>query len=216
MGIEVGRNYRLEVGTALAAAMTVTGISKASEAIVSGSGFSVVAGDYVLFGAVDGMAELSYVLGRVKATPTPTATAFTLEGIDSTNFGTWTAGTCQKVSTFATLSTATAIDFGAGSVESLDATTLLDVTKQSVAGLLAQPDVSITLFTDAASAVQTAIDTAAFAGTIMPFRATKPSGAKRCFSGIPSTIGESVNVNQIIGGSMTVVVRSNRTVKYAS
>lgn len=78
MGIEAGRGYRTEVGTALAAAMSVTGISKASAAVVSGSGFSVVAGDYVYMGQVDGMVELSYVVARVAASPTPTASAFTL------------------------------------------------------------------------------------------------------------------------------------------
>jgi hypothetical protein len=216
MAIEVARNYRLEVGTVLAALSTVTGISKASEAIVSGSGFAVVAGDFVMFGAIEGMPELSYVVARVKATPTPTATAFTLEGVNSTNFGTFVSGGFQRITTFATLATATSVDFGAGAVESLDATTLLDTTRQSIAGLLAQPDISVNLFTDAVSTVQDYIDATAQAGSIVPFRATKPSGARRLFSGIPSTIGESVNVNQIIGGSFTVIPRSNRTVKYST
>ena len=133
MGIEAGRGYRTEVGTALAAAMSVTGISKASAAVVSGSGFSVVAGDYVYMGQVDGMVELSYVVARVAASPTPTASAFTLEGIDSTNFGTWSASAgVQKINTWSTLAQATSVDFGAGQVESLDATTLLDVARQLV------------------------------------------------------------------------------------
>ena len=211
MGIEVGRNYRVEVGTTLAAALTVTAISKASEAVVTASN-TYSAGDYVVFGAVDGMTELSYRVARVKS---PSGTSFTLEGLNSTSWGTWTAGTCQKI-TWATLAQATSVDFGAGSVESLDATTLLDVTRQAIAGLIAQPDVSINLFTDYSAAVQAAIDTNAYAGTVLPFKCTKNSGHIRLFSGIPSTGGESVNVNQIIGGSFTVIRRSIADTKYTS
>lgn len=211
MGIEVGRNYRVEVGTTLAAALTVTAISKASEAVVTASN-TYSAGDYVVFGAVDGMTELSYRVARVKS---PSGASFTLEGLNSTSWGTWTAGTCQKI-TWATLAQATSVDFGAGSVESLDATTLLDVTRQSIAGLIAQPDVSINLFTDYSAAVQAAIDTNAYAGTVLPFKCTKNSGHIRLFSGIPSTVGESVNVNQIISGSFTVIRRSIADTKYTS
>lgn len=81
MGIEVGRNYRVEVGTTLAAALTVTAISKASEAVVTASN-TYSAGDYVVFGAVDGMTELSYRVARVKS---PSGTSFTLEGLNSTS-----------------------------------------------------------------------------------------------------------------------------------
>lgn len=213
MAIEVGRQVRLEYGSALAAALTVTGISKASEAVVTASN-TLVAGDYVLMGAVDGMVELSYVVARVKA---PSGTQFTLEGVDSTNFGTWTASTgVQKITTWATIAAATSLDFGTGSVESLDITTLLDTYRQSTAGMLAQADITVNLFTDYAAAAQAAIDANAVAGTITAFRASKASGHKRLFSGIPSTIGESVQVNQPITGSFTIVPRSNRTVKYTT
>jgi hypothetical protein len=210
MPIEAGRGYRLEVGTALAAALTVTGISKATEAVVTATN-TLANGDFVMFGPVDGMTELSYLTARVK---TVSGSSFVLEGIDSTNWGTWSAGTCQRVTTFSTISTATSIDFGAGSVENLDATTLLDVSKQSLAGMLALPDVSVNLFTDYVQTVQSYIDAQAILGNVLPFRAVRASGQRRCWAGIPSTIGESANVNQILSGSLSIIVRSTRYVKY--
>lgn len=210
MAIEAGRGYRLEVGTALAAAITVTAISKATEAVVTATN-TFANGDFVVFGAVDGMTELSFLVARVK---TVTGTNFVLEGVDSTNWGTWSAGNCQKVTTFSTISTATSIDFGAGSVDNLDATTLLDVTKQSLAGMIALPDVSVNLFTDYAQTVQSYIDAQALLGNVLPFRAARASGQRRCWAGIPSTVGESANVNQILSGSMSIIVRSTRYVKY--
>lgn len=210
MPIESGRGYRLEVGTALATALTVTAISKATEAVVTATN-TLANGDFVMFGAVDGMTELSFLTPRVK---TVSGTNFVLEGVDSTNWGTWTAGTCQRVTTWGTISTATSIDFGAGSVDNLDATTLLDVTKQSLAGMIALPDVSVNLFTDYVQTVQSYIDAQALLGNVLPFRAARASGQRRCWAGIPSTVGESANVNQILSGSMSIIVRSTRYVKY--
>jgi hypothetical protein len=210
MAIEAGRGYRLEVGTALAAALTVTGVSKATEAVVTATN-TLANGDFVMFGPVDGMTELSYLTARVK---TVSGSSFVLEGIDSTNWGTWSAGTCQRVTTWSTISTATSIDFGAGSVDNLDATTLVDVSKQSLAGMLALPDVSVNLFTDYVQTVQSYIDAQAILGNVLPFRAVRASGQRRCWAGIPSTIGESANVNQILSGSLSIVVRSTRYVKY--
>lgn len=215
MPLDVGRAFRCEVGTALSSALNVTGISRASAAAVSGTGFTVAAGDFVYMGQVDGMVELSFVVARVAASPAPTATAFTLEGIDSTNFGTWIASPgVQRITTWSTLAQVTSVDFGAGQVDSLDATTLLDVSRQNLAGLLALPDVTVNLFTDYSVTVQGLIDTAAYAGTILPFRFTKQSGNRRCLAGMVSTVGENVQVNQVIGGSFTIIRRSNRDVKY--
>lgn len=212
MAVEAGRAYRTEIGTALASALTVTGISKASEAVVTATN-TLVAGDYVMFGSVDGMQELSYIVARVKS---PTGTQFTLEGIDSTNWGTWVSGGCQKVTTWTTIAQVTSVDFGSGSVNSLDATTLLDVTRISQAGLIALPDVSVNLFTDYSASAQAAIDTNAYAGTVIPFRFSKASGHKRLLAGIPSTVGESVSVDQLITGSFTVIRRSQRDTKYTT
>jgi hypothetical protein len=216
MAIEVARNYRFEVGTVYGGDITITAISKAAQPVVTGT-HSLIIGDYVLFGAIDGMSELSYVLARVSAIST--TVSFTLEAADitnSTNFGTFVSGTAKKVTTFATLSTATSVDFGAGAVEALDVTTLVDIARQSTAGLLQRPDVTVQLFADVASTVQTFIDTSAQAGTILAFRATKPSGARRLFAGMPSEIGESAQVNTPIGGSFTIIPRSQRIVKYTS
>ncbi len=212
MAIEAGRGTSLDVGTVLAAALTVTAISKASEAVVTASN-TFANGDYVMFGEVEGMVELSYVVARVKSV---SGANFTLEGVDSTNFGTWTSGTCQKVTTWSTLSTATSVDFGSGSVEQLDATTLRDTRRKSAAGLLAASDATVNLFTDYSQTVQAYIDTSAVAGSVIPFRVTKQSGHKRCFAGTASQIGESMNVNQLYTGSFTIIGRSDRHVKYTT
>lgn len=212
MAIEVGRQYTLEVGTAVAAALTVTGVSKAAEALVTASN-SLTNGDYVMFAAVEGMIELSYLVARIKSA---SGTNFVLEGVDSQAWGTWTSGACSKITTWSVLSQATSVDFGSGSVEEIDVTVLQDATRQTQAGLIAQPSITVNLFTDYSATVQSAIDTNAYASTVTAFRATKRSGHKRLFGGIPSTIGESVNINQPITGSFTIIQRSNRVVKYTS
>lgn len=210
MAIEAGRGYRVEVGTALAAALTVTAVSRASEAVVTATN-TLTAGTWVMFGAVDGMFELSFQVARVKS---PSGTQFTLEGVDSTNWGVWTAGTCQAITTWSTLGQATGVDFGAPSVDELDITSLLDVTKMKLAGLVDQPTVSINLFTDYSVAVQTSIDTAAYAGTVLPWRFRKASGQLRGLAAVPSAIGESAQVNQPISGTLSLIRYSKRDIKY--
>lgn len=210
MPIEAGRGYRVEVGTTLAAALTVTAVSRASQAVVTATN-TLTNGDWVMFGPVDGMFELSYLTARVTSV---SGTQFTLEGIDSTNWGTWISGNCQRVTTWSTLGQASSVDFGAPGVDELDVTSLLDVTKMKLAGLVDQPTVTMQLFTDYAVTVQTAIDGYAYAGTVVPWRFRKASGQLRGFAGIPSAIGESVQVNQPIAGALSVIRYSKRDTKY--
>jgi hypothetical protein len=162
------------------------------------------------------MAELNNVVARVATSPTPTATAFTLEGIDSTSFVDWVASPgVRAVTTWTTIAQVTSVDFGAGAVESIDITTLLDTARQNATGLISRPDITVNVFADyATGAAQTAMDVAANAGTILPFRAVRSSGYRRLWAGTPSEVGESVAVNQAITGSFTITVRSNRYVRY--
>jgi hypothetical protein len=214
MAIEVGREYRLEVHNTLAAPTTITAITKANPAVVSAAGHGIQAGDFVIL-KVDGMVEVDHLVVRVSATGL-TAGAFELVGINSTNFGTFTTGTVERVTAWATIGATTSVDFGAGQAEEIDVTTLLDSTKRKLQGPLDLPAVTVNLFTDPSSAAQTRIDTLAYSGEVGIFRATRKSGAVRCFGGYPSTLGESVNVNQPIAGSFNVVVRSPRHMRYAS
>lgn len=213
MANEVGREYRLEVQSTIDTAKTVTAISKANPAVVSCASHGYLAGDIVVLTDVEGMVEVNNLVARVA---NPAAGTFELEGVDSTNFGDFTSGEVAEVTAFSTVSQATSIDYGQGSAEEIDMTTLLDSTRRTDLGTLSLPAATVNLFADVTSAVQTAIEAAAYAKTMLVFRATTKGGRKRLWAGIPSTIGESVAVNSPITGSFTINVKSPRYSHYAT
>lgn len=90
------------VATALATAKTVTGISNATEAVVSCTSHGYSAGDIVLIKSAWG--RLNFRAFRVK---TPLADSFVLEGANTTNTDFYSvgagAGTVQKVTTWVDL-----------------------------------------------------------------------------------------------------------------
>jgi len=75
------------------AAKTVTGVTKANPAVVTSAAHGYSNGDHVYF-TVTGMTELN---NRRFTVANVTANTFELSGINSTSFGTFTAGTVQKV-----------------------------------------------------------------------------------------------------------------------
>lgn len=100
--INVWSNVQVAVQTVLAAAKTITAITKADPAVASSTAHGFVAGDIVLL-KVKGMNALNYRVVRVLAAPT--ADSFSLEGIDSTDFADFVSGTAEKVTFGAQAST---------------------------------------------------------------------------------------------------------------
>lgn len=211
--IEIGREYRLEVENVVASALTASAITNASPPVVTSAAHGLAVGDYVKFGEVEGMPELSYMVCRLSAVDTNT---MTLEGLDSTDWGTFTSGTLQKVESWQTVSHATGIDFGAGAADEINISVLLDAKNRTDTGLLTQPPVTVNLFTDPSLAAQAKIDEAGYTAANLAWRATRKSGKKKLWSGKPSTVGESVAINTPIAGSFTITVQSSRFVNYAS
>ena len=82
--------------TGLPVTITITGISKAATAVVStASTVGLVNGDIVLIEGVVGMTEVNDILFTVANIVANTS--FELQGINSTGYGTWSAGGTAKV-----------------------------------------------------------------------------------------------------------------------
>jgi Phage tail tube protein, TTP len=217
MAIEVGREYRLEIAATVDTPKTVSGATNAAALVVTSTSHGYTNGDYVMFRMSDGMVEAEYLVAKIVTSDTNT---MTFTGVNSSSWGAFDSGattkTVAKILTWTTVATATSIDFGQGAAEEIDTTVLLDRVRRVTPGLLALPAVSVNLFTDSSAAVQDTIDGYAYASTAMPWRATKKSGARRVWAGVPSTIGESVSVNQPIAGTFNIVVKSSQYTKYTS
>ena len=213
MSTQKGRNVRVEVAATYSTAKSVSAITKASPADVTSTAHALAEGAIGYFSGITGMTELE---GQAASVDTTVTNSFKAEGINSTNYGTF-SGTCSftPVATWTTLSIATSYQISGGDVDQLDTTTLLDVIKQNDTGMLAAQEVSFDSFSDPQLAAMTLLEDAAMTGGYVLMRITFPNGERRVFRGQPSLPGESVAVSAMATGSFKVIVKG-RVLKLAA
>ncbi len=122
------KNVTVQIQTGLAAAKTITGISKVAEAVITGThDYSV--GDYILIESVGGMTQINNRVVRVKSVST--TVSFVAEGLNSTNFTTYTSGgTAKKITLGASFDNISQISLPDAAPEEQDVTTIHDDEKQ--------------------------------------------------------------------------------------
>lgn len=124
-------NVAVAMQSALAAADTITGITKANPGVVTATAHGMSNGDYV-FLTVSGMHQLN---NRVARIANVAANTFELEGIDTTLFETFSSGTAEGITFGSTITTATTINAGGGDFDFIDTTTIHDNAKTQIPGL---------------------------------------------------------------------------------
>lgn len=194
MSVPKGRNCRVEIAATYSAAKTVTAVTKASPPVVTSTSHGLAEGTIGYFDTAAGMDELLGQAVSVDATATNT---FNAEGIDSTSFGTFTSGTVTPVATWLTLSNSTSYDIPNGSADELDATTLLDRTKQTQAGTLGAQNVQIGGLSDQQLPGVALLRAAALNDGYVVIRITLSNGERRVFRGQPDLPGESQGLNAL-------------------
>ncbi|MCB0250047.1 MAG: hypothetical protein KDI07_15840 [Anaerolineae bacterium] len=153
----VVKNVRTRIQTALSTAITITAISKASEAVITAAN-SLSAGDWVVIRGVTGMTEINERVVRVKS---PSGTQFTAEGLDSTDFTTYVSGgSAYEVTTFATLDNITSLNFSDNPAAKQDITAISDTSIKETNGLKGAPTASFGINADPLGAGVVALRTA--------------------------------------------------------
>ena len=201
----IGRNVKIEVAATYGAGKVVSAITKADPGVASSTAHGLLALSVGYLDSVEGMVQLDGQAVRVK---TPLTDSFQLEGLDTTNFPTFTdSALFVPVLTWQTLANSTSYNIGGGEGEKQDATTLLDIIKKEENGLLAAQSVSMNVRSEQQfSAAMRLVEKAALAQTKMIVRITLDSGAQRLFYGTPSLPGEDVQLGQLGTGSLAFTV----------
>jgi len=127
----IWKNVIVDMQSALAAAVTLTAITKADPGVVTSAGHGFINGDELKI-TCSGMSELDDKVVRVAETATDT---FELEGIDTTLFGTFSSGTAEKITFGHSITTATTINASGGDYEMIDTTTIHKDIKTQQPGL---------------------------------------------------------------------------------
>lgn len=139
---------KVQIESARGTAITITGITKAAEAVFTNSGTNgLVAGDLVVIKDVSGMAEMNGRVIRVKTGGTPTS--FTAEGLSSTDFSAYVSGgSAFKITALLSFDNLTSFNFPEPQPTRIDVTTIHGSTKTEVFGLDEAPQITMSANAD--------------------------------------------------------------------
>jgi hypothetical protein len=205
MSVHKGRAVRVEVALTFSTAKVVSALTKANPGVATSTSHALAEGTIGYFSSVGGMTELE---GQVASVDTTLTNTFNLEGIDTTNFTTFsTSANFTPVATWGTLSSATGYEISGGDAEQLDMTTLLDNQRQQEAGMLAAQVLTLNAFSDVQAAAMSYVMAQARSNGYVVFRITLSNGERRIVRGQPSLPNESLAVNQVATGGFSVIAK---------
>ena len=127
----VWKNVAVSMQSALAAAKTITGITKANPGVATSTAHGYSNGE-IVFLTISGMYQLNDKPVRVANVTTDT---FELEGIDTTLFDTFSSGTAELVTLGTSITTATTVNSSGGNFDFIDSTTIHGNAKSQLPGL---------------------------------------------------------------------------------
>lgn len=123
-------NVAVAMQSALAAAVTVTAITKANPGVATATAHGFANGEYKLL-TVNGMYQVD---GKVVRVANVTANTFELEGVNTTGYETFSSGTAEAITFGTSITTATSISASGGDFDFIDTTTIHSNVKSQVPG----------------------------------------------------------------------------------
>jgi len=191
----VWKNVIVDMQSAIAAAKTITQITKANPGVVTSTAHGFTNGEFVYL-EVAGMSQLNEKVVRVANV---TSDTFELEGINTTLFKDFTSGTAQVITFGSSITTATNINASGGDIDRIDVTTIHDDMKKEMPGMTNAISYSMDHIWDATNEGQAAMMQAADVQAKRAFKFQFGSGGKIMvfagyvgFSGLPGGQAQGV------------------------
>lgn len=199
----VGRDCKIEVALTLASPISPTAVTKANPGVATLTSHAVETGDVGFWTVSAGMVELD---GQACYCTDTSSSTFTLNGLVTTNYSTYSAGTFTQAATWGTLSEAAGWNVGGGAAATLDDTRLTDVKTRNVAGLLAPQDLTVDLRSPVTSGGALAfVEAAAVTGASVLIKISKGGTVLRVAYGVPSIPGEGVAAGGLGSGQFNII-----------
>ncbi|MGR8921870.1 MAG: phage tail tube protein [Gammaproteobacteria bacterium] len=212
MAVKFWSSVTVAMQSALAAADTITAITKADPGVASSTSHGMSDGAYALITA-QGMTEVNK---RVIRVDNPNANDFELEGIDTTNFGTFTSGTAEEITFGTTIATLTDINASGGDPEFEDTTTIHDNIRSQVPVVTSPLTFTFESIWDPSDAGLLALQTASDGIEERAFRFTFSDGAILLFNGyVSAPLAPTGSAQGKVTTPVTITVEGRTTV-YAS
>lgn len=206
-------NVAVAMQSALAAADTISAITKANPGVVTATAHGMNNGDYVYL-SVQGMYQLNERVVRIANKTTDT---FELEGVDTTSFDTFTSGTAEAITFGTSISTATTVSNSGGGFDFIDTTTIHGNAKTQIPGLPNALSYSMDHLWDPADAGQIALKAASDAQARRAFKFTFGTGGKiMVFAGYVGFDGAPGGSAQDKAVTPSTITSNGRPTYYAS
>jgi hypothetical protein len=204
MTYTVGRGVRIEIGTE-GAPKNVTEVTATKPPVATSAAHTLLVKSVAYFSVATGMPELEGQAVRFSAVD---ANTLTLEDLDATNYGDFTAGTLIPITSWTTLIPLTDYSKAGGEADQLETTVLMDNTKQMDNGMNSAETITFTGRSETiSSAGMQKVREAARAGAYLVFRMTLKDGNVRIFRGQVSGMSEQVATSQVGTTGFQVTVK---------
>lgn len=191
---KIWSNVQIAMQSALAAPVTITALTNAAVGVATATN-TYANGDYVLLTA-QGMTQVN---GRVFRVSAVSGTAFTLEGENTTAYGTFTSGTAQKITLGTSLGTVKGLTSSGGDFDFKDTTTIHDIIATQIPGIAAAIKYEFENIWDIADAGLIAMKAASDVKAQRAFRFTFSDGGKMVFNGyVGATLVPGGNAQDIV------------------
>ncbi len=196
------------VETALATAKTITGITAASPPVVTSAAHGYTNGDVVKITGVAGMAQVN---NRAFVVANVTTNTFELKGVDGTTYTAYSSGGSAYKATLSAVGEVRGVpSMGGTTPTDIDASHLLSVAEEKLAGLPKQENVTMEILFDLTTAQHTTLIKANQDLVERVFHFQQPGNFNMTVvaqvGGFNVTAGD---VNSILSASVTLVPRAS-------
>jgi Phage tail tube protein, TTP len=202
MAEQVWANVAVAFQSALAAADTITALTKANPGVATSTAHGLTNGQYVRLTA-SGMYQVD---GRIFRVANVTANTFELEGEDTTNYATFVSGTAEQITFGTTLGSGLTVNVSGGEPEFADVTTIHDSIRRRIPTVTSPLQMAIEAKFDLTDAALTALRAAAATLSTRACLITFSNGWRVAFNGFVSASGFPT-------GSQQDVVKTNLSIE---
>lgn len=200
------------IQSALATAVTISGITKADPGVVTHASGAQTDGAFIVLD-VEGMTQLD---GRVFRVNGPTSTTLELEDENTTTYSTFSSGSFQAITFGTSLTTATGLTASGGEPNFIDVTTIHDTISKQVPGNTSAATYSFESIWDVSDAGLLALQAASNAQSPRAVKFTFRNGQIMVFNGyVSATLLPTGNAGDKVTTSVTITMFGLPTV-YAS
>ena len=201
---------QVAIQSALAAAISITAITKANPGVATYSGADPVNGDYAIL-KVQGMHQLNKKVVRF-ANVNGAGNTVELENIDTTLYDTFTSGTFEVITFGTTMATVTGLSASGGDFGFLDTSTIHDNVKTQIPGQAEPLSYQLENLWDVSDAALNALKAASDIQAERAIRFTFSDNAKMCFNGyVGCTLFPVGNAHEVIKTPVSITAEGRPT-----